>query len=138
MALTAPSRRSMSAFRPPCPPWRTQWRPETLHAVVASSAIVLFTLASLAGGFAVMLLLGAGHARHVLPAHALHAGGAGLLRGAHRPGLPAVRGRRRPGLRRARATYARRTARPGRHHGRDDPVRRRTGLVRDDADPVSN
>jgi hypothetical protein len=42
-----------------------------------------------------------GPARHVLPAHAVHAGGAGLLGGAHGLGLPAVRGRRRCGLRRA-------------------------------------
>lgn len=38
IALTARSKPWRSALRPPCPPWRIQWRPERLKAVVASSA----------------------------------------------------------------------------------------------------
>jgi hypothetical protein len=50
MALTAPSRRSMSTFRPPCPSWRTQWRPETLlnTSLQSGSALGLAALAAIA------------------------------------------------------------------------------------------
>jgi MFS family permease len=58
MALTALSRRSMSAFRPPCPSWRTQWRPETLPAGPAR-ARALGAYGAMGGlGSVVGLLLG--------------------------------------------------------------------------------